>query len=446
MKNYKFPNALTIVVFFIIAAGILTYIIPKGKYERVIDPDSKREVVVPGSYQKAEASQLSPFDILVCIPRGIIQGGEVLVLVFLVGGCLYIVEKTGALKEGISYFASIVKGKEELALVLIGFLFVVGGAVEGLEEEIIPMIPVLLVFTRNLGYSPIVTVAVSYGSANIGAAFSPANPFGAVIAQKVADVSFLTNSVFRVIVLLIAFIIWIAMLIHYAKKNKTKVETQSISTLVQFSKSHILILIFVVIAFSLLIYGMLFLDWSFNQISAEFFVIGICVGLIGRLGINGTFSAYAEGLQQMTFASMIGGFAYSIPLILKEGMIIDSIIYGLFTPLQYVSPVLSILGMMVSQSLLHFVIPSYSGQAILTMPILAPLSDLIGISRDVCVMAYQYGAILMNLVSPTNGAMMAIITIAGISYKDWLGFILKRLLVIYVVCAVVLIVMIVGGI
>ncbi len=434
MKKRTFPNALTIVVAFILGAGILTYLIPKGHYKRSIDPATKKEVVVPGSYTLVNEKNLSPFDILVCIPRGVINGGEMIVLIFLVGGCLFIVEKTGALKEGVGFFTSKVKGKEGFALVAMGFLFVTGGATEGLEEEIIPLIPVLLVFTRNLGYPPIVTVAVSYGSAILGAALSPVNPFGAVIAQKVSEVPFLSNSIFRLIFLILAFIVWMAIVIRYATKNRVEKNADYVSEVHHFSRSHVMILGFVGVAFSLLIYGMLALNWGFNEISAEFFVIGICIGLIGGLGLNGTFLAYVEGLQQMTFAAMVGGFAYAIPLVLKEGVIIDSIIYGLFTPLQYVSPLLSMLGMMISQSFLHILIPSYSGQAVLTMPILAPLSDLIGLSRDLCVMAFQYGAVLMNLISPTNGSLMAIITIAEISYKEWFSFIFKRLLIVYILC------------
>jgi len=446
MNIKSFPNALTIVVAFILVAGILTYIIPKGKYQRVVDPRTKREVVIPGSYTPVEAENLSPFEILVCIPRGIVTGGEVVVLIFLVGGCLFIVEKTGALKEGVVHLTSKVKGKEEVALVLMGFLFAVGGATEGLQEEIIPLIPVLLVFTRNLGYPPTVTIAISYGAACIGSTFSPVNPFGVVIAQKIADIPFLTGSLFRLIVFVLAFTLWMTMVIWYANKNRIAKHGNEGSPVTILSKTHIIILVLIMAAFALLIYGMLSLGWGFNEISAEFFVVGILIGLLGGLGVNGTFSAYAEGLKEMTFAAMIVGLAYGISLVLKEGLIIDSIIYGLFTPLQYVPPIISAFGMMISQAILHVALPSYSGQAVLTIPILTPLSDLIGLSRDVCVMTFQYGAILMDMIIPTNGALMAVISIAGISYHEWLAFVWKRLLLIFLLCSVCLFIAISTGV
>lgn len=434
MKIRSFPNAMAIVVIFILAAGVLTYIIPKGKHTRVLDAGTNREIVVPGSYTRVDAADLTPFEILVCIPRGIIQGGEVVVLILLVGGCLFIVEKSGALKEGVASLTQRVKGKERLALVMIGFLFALGGATEGLQEEIIPLIPVLLVFTKNLGYSPVITVATSYGAASIGSTFSPVNPFGVVIAQKLAEVPFLSAGVFRLAVFGIAFALWMAMIIRYATKNRVAKEDGDLPVS-RLSRIHALILVLTLLAFVLLIYGMLSWEWGFNEISAEFFVLGITVGLSGGLGMNGTFRAYAEGLKEMTFAATIVGMTYGISLVLREGAIIDSIIYGLFMPLQHVVPVVSAFGMMLSQALLHIALPSYSGQAVLTIPILAPLSDLIGLSRNVCVMAYQYGAILMDLVIPTNGALMAIISIAGIPYQDWIGFVFKRLLIMFVLCA-----------
>jgi uncharacterized ion transporter superfamily protein YfcC len=195
----------------------------------------------------------------------------------------------------------------------------------------------------------------------------------------------------------------------------------------------------VVMAFALLIYGMLSLGWGFNEITAEFFVLGIICGLIGKLGINGTSETYIEGLKEMSFAALIMGLANSISIVLKEGVIIDSIIYGLFLPMQYLPTSLSAVSMMLSQAILHFPVPSYSGQAVLTMPILAPLSDLLGLSRQVCVLAYQYGAPTMDLLVPTNGALMAIIALAGIPFNEWLRFAIKPALAILALGAVALI-------
>jgi uncharacterized ion transporter superfamily protein YfcC len=288
-----------------------------------------------------DAKNLSPFEILTCIPRGIINGGEVVVLIFFVGGCLFIVERTGALKAGVSRLSNLVHGYEAWALILVGILFATGGATSGLQEEIIPLIPILLVLSRSLGYPAIVTIAGSFGAAIIGSAFSPVNAFGVVIAQKVAEVPFLTGAGFRMVTFLVAFSLWMFLTIQYGNKHRLVKVNDENQTKEKLSNTHSLILIIILFAFALLIYGMLALGWGFNQISAEFFVVAIIVGLIGGMGINKTFITYAEGFKDLTFAGMIVGLAYGISLVLKEGMIIDTIIYGLFTPLKDVPPVLS---------------------------------------------------------------------------------------------------------
>ena len=430
MKDFKFPNALVIVVGFILVSGLMTYIIPKGNYERKINPFTQREEVVPGSYKTIEAAPLPVFNIFLSIPKGIVAGAEVVVLIFLVGGFFFVADKTGAFREGISWLISKVKGKEEIALVTVAFAFAVGGSLEGLEEEIIPMIPILLVLTRKLGFNAIVMVCISYGASMIGATFSPVNPFGAVIAHKLAELPFLSGAAFTLSVSAIAFFLWMVMVIRYANRHKVEKEKETEGHLA-ISRQNIFVLILVLAAFVMLISGMLFLNWGMNEISAEFFVMSVLVGLAGKLGINGTFEAYSEGFKEMTFAALIIGISHGISLVLKEGLILDTIIYGLFTPLQHLPVSLSAAGMMVSQAILHITVPSYSSQAVLTIPILIPLSDLIGLSRDICVLTFQYGAILMNLVIPTNGALMAILVLGGISYGEWIAFVATRMLAIF---------------
>lgn len=435
----KFPHTLLIIIIFIVLAGVCTYVLPQGEYERRYDEATRREAVVPGSYHEVNASPLSAFQILVAIPRGIVAGGEVIALIFLVGACFYVVEKTGALREGMVLLTERLKGKEEITLILTGLFFLIGGALEGMEEEVIPLIPVLILLTRRLGYDPFVMVGTSYGSTVIGASFSPLNPFGAVTAQKIAGVPFLSSGTFQLVVLIVAFSLWMMLMIRYGSKNRIPVMTDGASSTGETSLANRVILAIVGLAFVILIVGLMNWGWSFNEMGAEFFVVAVLAGLIGKLGWNGTFSAYAEGLKEMTFASLIVGFAHGISLVLMDGKILDTIIYGLFIPMEGLPATLSAVGMMMSQFALHVVVPSYAGQAVLTIPILAPLSDLIGLSRQVCVLAFQYGAILMNMLSPTNGALMAILALSGIRYDQWLNFAIRRLMFIFILCIVVLV-------
>ena len=432
----KFPNALVIMIGFILLSAALTYIIPHGHYERITNPETNQVTVVPNSYKSIEGEPVSILKTVLSIPEGIVSRADLITLILLIGGCFYVVEKTGALKEGIAYLTTKLNGKEEIVLIIISLLFLIAGALMGLQEEIIAMMPVLLYLTARLGYNAFVAIAISFGAAILGAAFSPINPFAVVIAQKETGLEFLSGSGYRLIILAIAFIVYMFMIIGYANKNKVEKIDEENEILQKVSIRSITILTLVGLAFVILIIGMMQYNWGFNEMSAEFFALGILVGLIGKLGVNGTIETYIEGFKELVFAAMIVGFASSISIILKEGMIIDSIIFGLFTPMQYLPKSLAAISMMLSQSLLHFPVSSYSGQAILTMPILAPLSDLIGISRQVCVLAYQYGAVLTDLIYPTQGALMAIIAIAGIPFDKWFKFIFKFVLVLLAVGAI----------
>jgi len=428
----KFPNAIVIILSVIFVAWILTFIVPQGTYERAFNEVTERTTVVQDSYQQQEFANLSAFDLLLAIPEGIIGRADLMVLILILGGCFYLIEKTGALNQALNQLIILLRGKESLALVIISILFVTAGFTIALQEEIIAMTPILLLFGRSIGYNATTVVSASFGSAILGAAFSPFNPFGVVIAQKEAGVELLSGYEFRLIILAIASVAWIIYLLRNANKNRIEKTVQNL-TIETLTSRNIVIISLLVITFSVVTFGLITLDWGFNEMSACFFGLGLLSGLIANFGFNKTTDIYIDGFKEMVFAAMIIGLANSVSVILKDGMIIDTIVYGLFGPLQHLPPAASAVLMMVSHSILHFPVPSTSGHAILTMPILTPLADLIGMSRQVCVLAYQYGAIIMDLIVPTNGATMAVIAIAGIKYKDWIKFIYKPVLLLFAI-------------
>ena len=435
----KFPNAFVIILSVILFAWILTFIIPQGNYQREVNTENGRTVVVPDSYEQLDAPYLSVFDALLAIPKGIAGRADLIVLILLLGGCFYVIEKTGALNQGLNQLITVLKGKEVFALIIINLLFLTAGFTIALQEEIIAMTPILLLFGRTLGYNTPTIIGASYGSAVVGAAFSPFNPFGVIIAQKEAEVELLSGTEFRLIFLLIASLVWTFYIVRYASKHRVEksVIELEVKKLTARSKT---ILSLLALTFGIVTYGLIVLEWGFNEMSACFFGLGLLSGLIANFGFNKTTEIYVDGFKEMIFACVIIGLANSISLILSEGSIVDTIVYGLFSPLKHVSPSVSAVLMMFSHSILHFPIPSYSGQAILTMPILTPLADLIGLSRQVCVLAYQYGTIMMDVIVPTNGALMAVIALGGIKYNNWIKFIIKPTLIILAIAAVAILI------
>jgi uncharacterized ion transporter superfamily protein YfcC len=435
----RFPNAIVIILLVIIVAWLLTFIIPQGSYERVFDETTATTTVISNSYQQQLSPHLSTFDLILAIPRGIVGRADLVVLILLLGGCFYLIEKTGALNQGLNQLIKILAGKETLALVIITLLFITAGFTIALQEEIIALTPILLLFGRTIGYNAKTMVAASLGGAIVGASFSPFNPFGVVIAQKEAGVALLSGYEFRLVVLVIASIAWILYLLQYSRINRIEKSTLTVENERLITRNK-LILSLLALTFAGVTYGLIALDWGFNEMSACFFVLGLACGSIAGFSLNKTTEVYIDGFKEMVFAALIIGLANGVSVILKDGMVIDSIVYGLFGPLEHFPPTLSAMLMMVSHAVIHFPMPSTSGHAILTMPILSPLADLIGLSRQVCVLAYQYGAIMMDIVVPTNGATMAVIALADINYKNWLTFIIKPVLIMLVIGAIAILI------
>ena len=188
----------------------------------------------------------------------------------------------------------------------------------------------------------------------------------------------------------------------------------------------------IAVTFAIFVWSVTALHWDFDRLSAIFFVMGIAAGFIGGLGISGTAEAYVEGFRSMAFAALLIGFARAISVVLTEGQVIDTIVYGLSMPLAGLPAIVSGLGMMAVHVVIHVPVPSVSGQAVLTLPVLVPLSDLLHIPRQATVLAYQYGAGLCELITPTNGALMAILAAAGVRFEHWLRFTLPLFALLFV--------------
>lgn len=431
----KLPNAFTLMLSIICLTWIATFVIPMGSYTRIIDPDSGRTSVVNGSYQVIEGEALNFFDLMLVVPEGLIGRADLIVLIFLLGGCFYLIEQTGALGQGLQWVVDRLGGQDWVALVFVSIVFATGGVTIGMQEEFIALTPILIAFSRSLGYNAFVAIGMSFGAAVLGAAFSPMNPFSVVLAQQEAELPLLSGTGFRLVFLIIVLIAYIFFLWRFARSNPVEKKPMTESGEAISMRSG-LILILVGITFGVVTYGLLLLDWGFNEISACFFLLGIVAGLLARLGINRTCLLYVAGMKEMTYAVIILGLASAIPLLLEKGQILDTVIHAAFKPMEGLPPSLSALGMMGSQALLHFPIMSYSAQALMTMPVLIPLSDLVGVSRQVCVLAYQYGAVNMDMIVPTNGALMAILAVADISFDKWVKFVWKPLLLCFTVAVV----------
>jgi uncharacterized ion transporter superfamily protein YfcC len=426
----RLPHPLILLVFCIAVAAVLTWVLPAGEYQRREDKETGRRVVVAGTYHEVPASPVDAFGALVAVPKGMEDAGSIIFYVFLVGGAFAVVERTGALARLVEWLVQRLAGRGIWAIPIVGFAFAWGGILIQMQEELIAFVPVLLLLVRRLGFSRLTAVAMSLGAAAVGASFSFINPFQVGIAQKVAELPPLSGWAFRSVVLALAWVIWIGGTVRFARRSRSAPESlaststgpESVAPAAGWRQSVVLGL--VIITFIAFVIGVKQLGWDFDQLSALFFLMGVTAGLVGGLGLGGTADGYVEGFRSMAFAGLLIGFARAIFIVLDEGHVVDTIVHGLLTPIAALPTTLSAVGMMGFHALVHLPVPSTSGQAVLTMPLLVPLSDLIGLSRQVTVLAYQYGAGLCELVTPTNGALMAMIAASGVRYEEWLRFVL----------------------
>ncbi|HEX8243816.1 MAG TPA: hypothetical protein VF541_09980, partial [Longimicrobium sp.] len=306
IARVRFPHPLILLVGGVLLAAVLTWILPAGEYNRTHDPVTGRDVVVAGTYHGVAPQPVGPFDAIVSIPQGMIDAGDVIFFVFLVGGAFAVVEKTGALTRGMDGLLRLLRGRESLVIPAVSLAFATGGALEHMQEEIIALVPALLLLTRRLGYEPMVAVAMSIGAAVVGAAFSPIDPFQVGIAQKLAHLPVLSGTGFRLAFMLPALAIWIWGTMRYARRTRVEPEAVVDDAAGRAAGGRtVAILLVILLTFAVFVYGVFALGWDFSQMAAVFFVMGVVAGLMGGLGVGGTAESFVDGFRAMAYAGLL---------------------------------------------------------------------------------------------------------------------------------------------
>ena len=328
----RLPHPLALLTGCVLLAAAASYVLPAGEFDRQEDPVTGRTLVVPGTYQSVQPSPVNLFEAMVALPRGMAEAGSVIFLIFLIGGAFTVVDETGALRRAIPALIRLLRGRDLLAVPVVSLFFAIGGVVQNMQEEIIPLIPVLLILAGRLGFTPLVAVAMSAGAAFVGSAFSPINPFQVIIAQQAAQVEPISGALFRVVFLIGALTLWIGATMRYAAATRTTpVDAAPEDASERMTGIDSLILGLVGATFGLMVIGLRSWGWGFDQMSGAFFLMGCIVGFIAKMGIAGTAEAYVKGFRDLAYAALLIGFARAISTVLADGRIID-------TCLLYTSP------------------------------------------------------------------------------------------------------------
>ncbi|HEY3091913.1 MAG TPA: Na+/H+ antiporter NhaC family protein [Vicinamibacterales bacterium] len=425
----KLPHPVILLVAGVAVCAALTWILPAGQYDRRDDPATGRSVVVAGTYHRVDPAPVGPFAAAVAIPRGFVEAADVIGVVLFVGAAWIVVDRIGTLGRLIAALVGAFGSRGLIAIPVVSLFFATMGALENMQEEIIPLVPALLLLGRGLGVDAVSVVAMSTGAAAIGSAFGPTNPFQAGIAMKLAQLPPMSAAAMRWTTFVAALALWVAWTMWHAGRSRGRASGFGIrdskvagGEVAPATGRDYLVLAIAIAPIAAYVYGSVALGWGFNELSGGFLVAGCVAGLLGGLGVAGTTAAFLEGMQGMLPAAILIGAARALSLVLTDGHVTDTILDGLAAPLSRAPAAFASLLMIPFHAIVHVAVPSVSGQAVLTMPILVPLSDLLGISRQVTVLAYQTGAGLTELLTPTNGGLMAVLLAAGVPFSRWITF------------------------
>lgn len=457
-KKFHLPHIFIILFFIVLLCAILTWIIPAGEFDR-IENESGRMVVVPGTWHEVDASPVGPFTFFQAFFNGMVNAGEIVFFVFIAFASVSFIIKSGAFDGLVVVLMKVFKGKSSVIIIPIFMaLFGLGSSTVGMFEEWVPFIPIFAAIFIGIGYDAVVGLAVVALGAGMGYSGAVMNPFTVGVAQGIAEVDYMSGAGFRIICHIVMIIVGAGLTMRYALKvkadpTKSLVYGDDFSALAtgnvdgqekEFGLKQKLVLIDLLAAIIIIVVGVKVKGWYFAEISAVLLIMGIIAAIIMRESLDEIGNSFAKGFQEACTSAMMIGIARATLIVLQAGNIIDSVVYGLSLPLSHLPSWLSGIAMLIMQTVLNFFIPSGSGQAAVSMPIMAPMADLLGLTRDTAVLAYQFGDGLSNIVWPTAfAAIMA--GLAGVKLEKWWKFIFPVFFALIGVQAIMMVIAVMTG-
>lgn len=453
--KFKAPDALALIIILLLAAAIATYLLPTGEFERYVNPQTGVEMADPATYHNVPNNPVSLWGVLKSIPQGLNESAEIMNFLLIIGGVFGIIQGTGSLDALLGSAIKKLKGKERLVIPFILTFWGLGGAILGNFEECLAFLPLQITLCLALGFDSILGVALGMCGVALGYICAILNPFTVGLAQKIAEVPMYSGIGLRVFGFVLILAVTIVYLYIYAgkiKKDPTlsySYETDLVSQYrennlldenVKFTARQKLTLITFMLGIVVMVYGVIKYDFYLPEISSVFIAIGILCAFTGGLGVNEAVDNFVKGATNLLYAALCVGFARSITIIMTEGNILDVIVHGFSKFVIALPPQLTAVGMFFFQGIINIFIPSGTGQAVVSMPIMTPLADVTGLTRQIAVLAYQMGDGITNLFTPTAGDIMAAIAIGGFSFGKWIKWFSKLMIVWIVVCCIILII------
>lgn len=462
VQSFKFPTAYTILFALIAVVAAATWVVPAGQYDRVRNEQLDKEVPVPGTYKTVDPSPQGLRAVLIAPIAGFYNPDsnqaaaiDVALFVLIIGGFLGVVTKTGAIDAGIGGAMSALKGREKWMIPILMALFAAGGTIYGMAEESLAFYALIIPVMIAAGYDALTAVAIIMLGAGVGTLGSTINPFATVIASNAAGVPFTNGLVLRLLILGVGWLACVVYVMRYAERVRKDPARSLVADMAASNREHFLkskddsgtpvltgvrkiILLLFGLSFAVMIWGVSMGGWWMAQMSALFLAAAIVVALIARMGEEEFTTTFVNGARDLLGVALVIGIARGIVVVMDAGKITDTILFWSEGAVKGLSTIAFINVMFVLELILSFFVPSSSGLAVLTMPIMAPLADFSNVSRDLVVTAYQSASGLLNLVNPTFAVVMGGLAIGRVPYNRWLQFAMPLVLILAVIIVVAL--------
>lgn len=431
--RFRIPHTLVLLFLIMIAALVATWLLPQGSFSLEAD-EAGRMMVVPGTYAvHAERVWLSPAALFTSVPRALADAQAIIFFLLIVGGAIAVLRATGLIDALLGWLLRTLGGHPALLILLGTAAFAAGSGTLGVSTEYIPFAAVLVALCLAMRLDAMTAMGIMIGGYVVGYGVAWTNPYTVLVAQDIAELPPTSGIGFR----LALFLPFVLIAAHHVWRYARRVAADPGASLMvgvdsaapatatdhpPFDRRHAAIGGVVIAAVVLMVYGIAQRGWYLTELGALWLVVALAAGLIGRLGVDETARRFAAGAAELAVVALLVGFARSIALILEDGQVLHTIVHAASMPLSRLGPELSAVGMLLMQTLINFFIPSGSGQAFATMPIMTPLADLAGVERQVAVLAFQFGDGFANLILPTNIVLMAILGMAGVPFDRWFRF------------------------
>jgi uncharacterized ion transporter superfamily protein YfcC len=454
LKKIKMPNTFVLLFSLMVLIAIATWLVPGGKYATQVI--NGKTVVDPASFQIV-ASHPQGFVALMMSPiKGFVEAAQIIGFILIVGGAFAVLQRTHAIDSMIKSVAKAHTSSALVRMLLIPVfvtLFSLGGASFGMAEEAIPFVMIFIPLALALGYDTIVGVAIPFIGSQVGFAAAFLNPFNVGIAQGIAGVPVFSGIAYRLVVWLLATCMTIAFLMWYAARIKAnpqlsptfaldqdRRQQQTMDSLADFKGmtfTHKAVLWMFVATLATMVLGVVKYAWFVNEIASLFIVMAIAVGIVGRLSADQFVESFMNGAKDLVTTALVIALARATMILARDAQIIDTMLFHLMPLVQSENPVFASHKMFVIQSIINFFIHSGSGQAALTMPIMAPLSDLVGVSRQTAVLAFQFGEFTTPMI-PTSGITVGVLALARIPWATWAKWMIPLQLMYFVFALIML--------